>query len=194
MHKSLPVFGWKKDRYLNAKNFFILFKVLAIVFYILRPSFMQFLKTVPKKLSVFCSKPFIKPFFNFLEIAEVLLCKRVPNWCKQMLVIWHQVWGVQRVRMDLPSKWFESVFYWVCCKRRRIFVQQNDPAMSCDPLRPFPSLLNDCWSFLATYSTLLLIAVEFEVGHLPKTLAIARLWTCVVSLSTHCPSHRNLHF
>ena len=43
------------------------------------------INTSPEELFIFFGKPFVEPFSNFFEIAEVLLSKRVSNWCKEVI-------------------------------------------------------------------------------------------------------------
>ena len=89
------------------------------------------MNTLPEKLFFFCGKPFIEPFFNFFEIAEVQLCKRVSHWCKEVIVRCRQVKVLQRGWKDVPSKRFQGVF-------RQFWLWHG--ALSCNK-NTFPCLL-----------------------------------------------------
>ena len=54
------------------------------------------MNTSPEKMFLFCSKTFVEPFSYFLEISEVLLCKRVYHWYEEVIVRCRQVKGLQQ--------------------------------------------------------------------------------------------------
>ena len=128
------------------------------------------MNTLPEKLFFFCGKPFIEPFSNFFEIAEVLLCKRVSHWCEEVIDGARSKDYSGGERMSHPSDFkvsFASCDVW-------------DGALSCNKIS-FLCLLAHSGLF-SIYAWFKLIIVDdsiVSVGHHPVTPAIPRLRTSV---------------